>query len=366
MKMLILGDLVPTDVTDSLFDAMDIETLFTDTVSIFEGNDVGIANLECTLTDSDKPIEKYGPPLKACANTAMVMKKLGVQYFGFSNNHIFDYGIQGMKDTFAAVERAGITYTGFGENYEDSRKDLVIEQNGEKIAIIAVCEHEYTYALDDRMGSRPFDEFHTIEDIRKAKDTSDRVVVLYHGGKEHCAYPSPRLRRVCQAMARNGADVVICQHSHRIGSYEYYEDCHILYGQGNFHFIKPNYSGGQFAKTWSKSFAVKYDSKSHKMEFIPTVIEGNGIALAKGEEKEEIMSAFYQRNEELLDDRWKAGWHAFCENVVKDIYFGCVSNAYTEHSTPFQDGQFNHFLDCEAHTDVWRELFPTANMTNEK
>ena len=27
---------------------------------------------------------------------------------------------------------------------------------------------------------------------------------------------------------------------------------------------------------------------------------------------------------------------------------------------------FGHYLDCEAHTDVWRELFPTANQTNEK
>ena len=27
---------------------------------------------------------------------------------------------------------------------------------------------------------------------------------------------------------------------------------------------------------------------------------------------------------------------------------------------------FAHYLDCEAHTDVWRELFPTWNQTNEK
>ena len=26
---------------------------------------------------------------------------------------------------------------------------------------------------------------------------------------------------------------------------------------------------------------------------------------------------------------------------------------------------FSHFLDCEAHTDVWRELFKTWNHTNE-
>ena len=362
-----LGDLVPTEDTNGLFEAQDVDTLFGDTVSIFEGNDVAFVNLECTLTESDKPIEKYGPALKACANTAKVLKKLGATHCGLSNNHIFDYGIQGMKDTFAALEQAGLGHTGFGNDYEDSRKDLVIEKDGEKIAVIAVCEHEYSYALEDRMGSRPYDEYHTIEDIRKAKSLCDRVIVLYHGGKEHCRYPSPRLRRVAHAMARNGADLVICQHSHCIGSYEQHEGCHILYGQGNFHFIAERLTKGPYQTTWKTSLAVKYDTKTHEIEFVPMVVASEtSIALANEQQKEEIMSAFEERKEELLDGRWKAGWHDFCENMVKHIYFGCVSNAYTEHSTPFQDGQFNHFLDCEAHTDVWRELFPTAHMTNER
>ena len=28
--------------------------------------------------------------------------------------------------------------------------------------------------------------------------------------------------------------------------------------------------------------------------------------------------------------------------------------------------KFGHYLDCEAHTDVWRELYPTYNHTNER
>ena len=28
--------------------------------------------------------------------------------------------------------------------------------------------------------------------------------------------------------------------------------------------------------------------------------------------------------------------------------------------------RFAHFLNCKAHTDVWRELFPTYNQTNKK
>ena len=41
-------------------------------------------------------------------------------------------------------------------------------------------------------------------------------------------------------------------------------------------------------------------------------------------------------------------------------------NACNEDSSYTDNHYFAHFLDCEAHTDVWRELFPTANKTNEK
>ena len=68
-------------------------------------------------------------------------------------------------------------------------KNLIIEKNGEKICFITVCEHEYSYALDDRMGCRPYDEYDTMEDIRNARKDNDRVIVIYHGGKEHCRYP---------------------------------------------------------------------------------------------------------------------------------------------------------------------------------
>lgn len=365
MKTLLLGDVSPTVATDPLFQSKDAEELFTDTVSLFEGNAVNFVNLECALTESDKNIEKFGPPLKGCTNTAEVLKQVGVTVCGLSNNHVFDFGIRGIQDTLEALERAGIGYTGFGKDYEDSRKNLVIESQGEKICIIAVCEHEYSYALEDRMGSRPFDEYHTMEDIRHAKEECDRVIVIYHGGKEHCAYPSPRLRRIGKAMARNGADVVLCQHSHCVGCYEEYEGCHILYGQGNFHFIKPEFVDSNLAKTWNNSLAVKYDTKADSIEFIPVVVDGIGITLAKGEEKAKILEEFDKRNKELTDGSWIEGWKAFCESV-KGYYLEAVKNACTDNATERDNKLFGHYLDCEAHTDVWRELFPTANLTNEK
>lgn len=363
MKALLLGDLCPTASTDPLFVRQDIEALFSDTLPLFEGNDINFVNLECALTGSTHAIKKFGPNLAASPETADVLKKIGVNYCGLSNNHFFDFGIEGAADSLRHLKNAGLIGTGFGKNYEDSRKDLIIEKDGQRVALIAVCEHEYSYALENRMGCRPWDEFDTPEDIRRAKAVCDRVIVIYHGGKEHCRYPSPRLLRACRAMARAGADVVLCQHSHCIGCYELYEGCHILYGQGNFHFVQPKEKA--VPETWNGALAVRYDTKSHEIEFIPIVNSGNiGITLAKGAEKREMLYSFMQRNRELAAGQWRQGWHDFCESV-RERYLKVIREACNADSTEKANAVFGHYLDCEAHTDVWRELFPTWNRTNE-
>lgn len=357
MKTLFLGDISPTAITSPLYEKEDYETLFSDTLELFKEKDIIFANLECAITEHDEPIKKFGPPLKSPFKTAKVLKELGINYVSLSNNHVFDYGIKGIKDTIDALSNYGIKYTGFGSSYEDSRKNLIIEKNGEKIAFISVCEHEYSYALSDRMGSRPFDIYDTLEDIKDAKSECDRVIVTYHGGKEECRYPSPRLLKVCRAMAKAGADVILCQHSHCIGCYEEYEGSHILYGQGNFNFVKPELLPTEKLPFWESAFSVIYDTKTHKIEFIPTVTLKNGITLAKGEKKETILKEFKKRNEEIINGKWKDGWHDFCESKRK---------IYTDVITGGNLDNFAHYLDCEAHTDVWRELFPTWNQTNER
>ena len=289
---------------------------------------------------------------------ADVLKELGVTVCGLSNNHTFDLGIKGITDTMAQLDRVGLDYTGWGNNYEDSRKNYVYEKNGEKICVIAVCEHEYSYAIENRMGARPFDEFDTLDDIREAKKTADRVIVAYHGGKEYSRYPSPRLIKVCRAMARAGADVVLCQHTHCIGCYEKYEDSHILYGQGNFHFL-----GLKDIECWFTGFAVEYDTKSHEINFVPIRVLDDGITLASGEDKKEIMESFYARNEELANGEWRRGWEEFCQSV-KENYLPHIAKVATPGSSERENAALGHYIDCEAHQDVLRELFKTWNYTN--
>lgn len=109
MKTLLLGDFSPTKCSAPYFVKKDMDALFSDMLSLFVESDFSIVNLECALTESDGDIQKFGPALKAPLETAEVMKSAGIHYCGLSNNHIFDYGIKGYRDTIAALKNAGIT-----------------------------------------------------------------------------------------------------------------------------------------------------------------------------------------------------------------------------------------------------------------
>ena len=361
MKLLIGADIVPTEVTEQLFVEGDKDKLFGKVNGLAKDMDRIIINLECALTDYDGAIKKFGPNLKATPAAVNGIKNFGVTDVALSNNHVFDFGIKGLRDTMETLDKAGIPYMGIGENDEDSRKPYFFELKGKRFCIINVCEHEYTYALPGRIGANPFDPFKTMIDIREARKECDYLIVLYHGGKEYCKYPSPRLRDLCRAMVYHGADVVLTQHSHCVGCYEEYEGGHIVYGQGNFNFVYPDLA--EKNPLWYTALLVELDIEDKiNVKFHPIVCTKTGCDLAEGKEAADIMAGFEERCEELKNGKWRDGWHAFCTDPEREYYHDKIVNAC---ETDRQKHGFAHYLDCEAHTDVWRELYPTWNLTNE-
>ncbi len=358
--MLLCGDVCVTPVTEEYYAKCNIKALFADVLDVFDKADRIVINLECAITESKNAIRKFGPNLKGPLNTAKALKMAGVTDCGLSNNHTFDFGIEGLNDTVKALDDNGLLWTGIGNNEEDSRKDHIIELYGKKIAIVAVCEHEYSYALSNRIGARPYDPYDTMEDIRNAKENADYVIVMYHGAKEYCEVPSPRVRKLCRAMVKNGADLVMTQHSHCIGCREEFMGKEILYGMGNFHFVKyldkPGFNQGLML-----NLDVEND---YKITYIPVVGTNTGIRLANEEEKARIMSHFEDVSKSLQSDEWLSLWHDFCMEH-EELYYNAVKNTYLAADDNDNRELFGHFLDCEAHTDVWRELFKTWNHTNE-
>lgn len=355
MKLILCGDICPTELTRPAFDAGDVAALLGGAEDIIKSGDFALANLECALTDGDKAIRKLGALLKGRPQDAAVLAGCGFTHMGLSNNHTLDYGVAGMRDTVRSVQEAGMIPFGFGENDQDSRKTLFLEKDDLRVGIVAVCEHEYTYALRDQFGANPFDPFDTMEDIALAKEQADRVIVLYHGGKEQSVYPSPRLRKACRAMIRAGTDVVLTQHSHCIGCREAYRGGEILYGQGNFLFLddldNPQWRSGLIAAAEIGGTVT--------VEYVPVTVTETGVRLARGAEKDALLGELARCSEVLQnEDAWLTEWEAFCRAIPD--YVNAVKYAYRDVPEGERCSQvFPHYLDCEAHTDVWRTVYPS-------
>ncbi len=308
------------------------------------------------MTDSERAIRKFGPNLKGPVQTAKTLRDAGVTDCTLANNHILDFGVGGLHDTQRLLDEAGIAWFGVGEQAEEAKKPYYIEADGKKIAILAFNEHEYTYALENQAGAAPFDPFDAMTRIVEVKKTADYLIVLYHGGKEQCEYPSPRLREACRTMVKLGADIVLCQHSHVIGCAETHEGGTIVYGQGNFHFVYDPCSPG-----WARGLMVEVDvGEKLALRYIPVVSGTQGIDLADEAEAQEIMDGFDARSQMLKDGRWLEGWQRYVREN-SEVYLNCVKNALSGEDKTRE--LMAHYLDCEAHLDMLRELFKTWHMT---
>jgi poly-gamma-glutamate synthesis protein (capsule biosynthesis protein) len=308
MQLLIAGDLVPTQSNIDLFNKADMKSLLGDKLlPLWNFSDMRIFNLEVPLTDKENPIAKCGPNLIAPINTIKGIKALNPSLITLANNHILDQGEQGLKSTQDILNKNNILFLGIGDNLSEASKPCVIKKDGMKIGVYACAEHEFSIATKKSAGANPFDPLESLDHIQNLKAECDYVIVLYHGGKEHYRYPSPHLQKVCRKMAQKGADLVVCQHSHCIGCYEKYNVSTIIYGQGNFLF---DYSDSEF---WKTSLLIKVNiNDGLHVDYIPIVKAGNGVCLSTGQVAEDILAAFKQRSEEILQ-------HEFIRKKYKEF-----------------------------------------------
>ncbi len=66
------------------------------------------------------------------------IKKIPGLVVNLANNHIRDYGSQGVLDTIQVLEEHGIPYLGAGKDMENSNRSLILEKNPIKSVYIPV------------------------------------------------------------------------------------------------------------------------------------------------------------------------------------------------------------------------------------
>jgi poly-gamma-glutamate synthesis protein (capsule biosynthesis protein) len=323
--------------------------------------DIRVFNLETPLVNSKSPIIKNGPNLIAPTETINGILKLNSSLILLANNHIMDQGKKGFKSTVTLLNEKKIPYIGAGRNIDKAKKPYIIEKQNKKIGIYACAEHEFTIAKKDSAGANPFDPLESLDHIKALKDKSDYVIVIYHGGKEHYRYPSPNLQKTCRKMVEKGADLVLCQHSHCIGSFEKYNDSIILYGQGNFIFNMKN------NEYWNTGLLVKVNiDDKFEVEYIPLKTTNTGIKAVK--DKKEFLSNFYNRSEKINNHDFVAnkykefskkkirpylrslnGLGKWFSRIDRIIFNGWLINKLYDKDTLVK---LLNFIECEAHREL--------------
>lgn len=209
MKLLIAGDIFPTERNRAAFEAGDADRLFgKDILRLFSGADFKVANLEGVLADYGTPAAKSGPVINSSSASVRGLLPLGIDAFSLANNHSMDFGAEGIRQTIRILDEYGIRIFGVGAGLQEAKRPLVKVVNGVKIGIYACAEPEFTVATETSCGINPFDELEIFDDIAALKSNVDYLVVLYHGMKENYPYPAPYVQRHCRKLVDKGADLV--------------------------------------------------------------------------------------------------------------------------------------------------------------
>lgn len=315
VRIAICGDICATADTFARFDKGDVDGLMREVSDLMRAADIRIANLEYVLSDDAAPRPKIGPVLRGPASHAAFLAKAGFTVMGLANNHIGDCGDQGVLDTIAACRAAGLVVTGAGPDSAAAAEPLILEKNGWRIGVMAVAEHEFNAASSDRPGAHIFDPYTAFETVRTLKKATDVVIVMYHGGIEYYEFPSPLLQKKAHAFVDAGADLVLCQHSHCIGTLETYGDGNILYGQGN-----AVYGYRASRACWNSGLIADIrlvDDGGPPLRFalVPTACQPDGTVRIAGEtEAAAILEAVEQRARQIAAPGFIArSWERFCD-----------------------------------------------------
>jgi poly-gamma-glutamate synthesis protein (capsule biosynthesis protein) len=212
---------------------------------LLAGSDIRFANLELPLTERGQRARKdytfRAPPAAAEGLTAA-----GFNLLTLANNHMLDYGAEGLLDTLATLDRIGIARVGAGRNVEEAHAPALLAVNGLRLAVLGYVNTPNDgvsgwVAESMRAGpAAPGVAWGTVDAVRRdvaaAKANADLVIVALHAGWEYTGPPGAVQRELAHAAIDAGAALVLGAHPHVLQGIEFYRGAPIVYSLGNFVF----------------------------------------------------------------------------------------------------------------------------------
>ncbi|MBN1481706.1 CapA family protein [candidate division KSB1 bacterium] len=251
------GDLMMSSWIIDVVNEQGVDFPFDSTRDFIETADVAIANLEAPLTAQGERFADKKYTFKVPPHFVTGIANAGFDVVTMANNHIVDFGCEGIVNTFIALQEAGIYFCGAGDNREQACAPTIMDVNGMKIAFIgfSMTYPEEFWATTTRCGTCYPTEEVLYQSITEAERMADLTVVSFHWGAEK--YSSPRAYQMAYGRLAIdfGADLVLGHHPHVLQGLEIYKGKLIAYSLGNYVFA--SYSN---SATTSMILRVKFDS----------------------------------------------------------------------------------------------------------
>jgi len=202
--------------------------------------DLQMANLEEPLTN-DTGVTKCSAAtlgntcfqFRSPPSYANILSGAGFGLVNLANNHAYDFGPAGHTNTRAALDAAGVRYTG------PPGMITVVDVKGIKVAVLGFAPYPWANDLLNIPKGQDL--------VRQAKKQADLVVIQVHMGAEGANYthvkPGTEMYvgenrgdpiAFSHAMVDAGADVIIGHSPHVLRAMEFYKGHLIAYSLGNF------------------------------------------------------------------------------------------------------------------------------------
>ncbi len=206
--------------------------------SLLQNADLVFANLETPLTSGGEPFPGKGYTFRTQPLWAEVLARNGFKLLSLANNHIMDYGSEGLTDTMRLLRREGIQFSGAGESLKQARRAAWLEIKGLKIACLSYSltfPSEF-YAQENQPGTAFAYAQFLEEDIPAASTLADVLIVSFHWSEELRQIPKEYQRKLAHKVIDLGADIVLGHHPHVLQGLEVYRGKLIAYSLGNLAF----------------------------------------------------------------------------------------------------------------------------------
>lgn len=305
ISLLFCGDFVPHGRTKFFIEKEEYDKIISEGVKdIIESSNYSVVNLEApTIKANFRPIEKVGPTLSSVDNVTAAIRYAGFKMTALANNHMNDFGGDGIIRTIEQCKNSQLDVVGAGANRTEASKICYKEIQGKKFAFINCCEHEFSITDPHMPGCNPLDPVILSYSIKEAKRNAEYVVMIIHGGIEHYQLPTPRMQRVYRFFVDEGADVVINHHQHCYSGYEIYNGRPIVYGLGNFCFDWQQ----RTSKKWQEGYMAKVSFEANKigLELFPYIQNDLivGVRLMSVTEKNIFLKDIDRLNSIIADEK---------------------------------------------------------------